>query len=144
MFRAVGALAHPLALLGHQVRTRVLHVFPTLGLKRVCSADKIPTLVIFKLFQHFDVILTKWFRLPLHQADALVLLTGIPLKELPQFQISELEFVNCVSPADEDVIPVQEDDLEVVGVSLVPLKDLVIRVKAGLKEHLWSEVVLPA
>lgn len=144
MFRAVGALPHPLALLGHQIRTRVLDVLPTLGLKRVSSADKIPTLVIFKLFQHFDIILTKWFRLSLHQADAFVLLTGVPLEELPQFQISKLEFVNCVSPADEDVIPVQENDLKVVGVSLVPLKDLVIRVESWLKEHLWSEVVLPA
>lgn len=141
---AVGALAHPLALLGHQVRARILDVLATLGLERVGSTNKIPALVILKLFQHFDVILTKWFRLSLHQADALVLLTGVPLEKLPQFQISELEFVNCVSAADQDVIPVQEDDLEVVGVRLVPLKDLVIRVKAGLKEHLWSEVVLPA
>ena len=141
---AVGALAHPLALLSHEVGARVLHVLTTLGLERVRPTDQISALVILKLFQHFDVVLTKCLRLSLHQTDVFVLLAGAPLQKLPEFEIAELEFVDCVAAADQDVLPVHQDDLEVVGVRLVSLKYLIIRVKSGLEKHPGSEVVLPA
>ena len=49
---AVGTEPNPLALLGHQVAPRVLHVLPALRLKRVCPADEVPTRVILELLQH--------------------------------------------------------------------------------------------
>ena len=56
--RAVGTHPHPLALLGHQVAPGVLHILPTLGLEGVGATDQVSSLVVFKLLQDFDIVLT--------------------------------------------------------------------------------------